>query len=136
MITAVDTNVLLDILVPDEKHFELSVLALEEASGAGAVVVCDIVYAEVCAHFASQRECDRFFEDNEVRVEPLSRTAHFMASRAWRAYRKQGGQRTRILPDFLIGAHAQSQATRLLSRDRGFYRKLFPALELFDPSVT
>jgi hypothetical protein len=28
---------------------------------------------------------------------------------------------------------AQHQASRLLSRDRGFYRKLFPKLELLDP---
>jgi predicted nucleic acid-binding protein len=47
--------------------------------------------------------------------------------------RKQG-QRNRILPDFLIGAHAQAQATRLLSRDRGFYRKLFPSLKLINPA--
>ncbi|MGH9558014.1 MAG: type II toxin-antitoxin system VapC family toxin, partial [Bryobacteraceae bacterium] len=65
----------------------------------------------------------------------LNREVHFLASRAWRTYRKQGGQRTRILADFLIGAHAQAQATRLLSRDRGFYGKLFPSLDVFDPSA-
>ena len=65
----------------------------------------------------------------------LNSEAHSLASRVWRTYRKQGGQRTRILADFPIGAHAQTQATRLLSRDRGFYRKLFPALELVDPSA-
>ncbi len=68
-------------------------------------------------------------------MEPLNREAHFLASRAWRTYRKQGGQGTRILGDFLIGAHAQAQATRLLSRDRGFYRKLFPSLNLVDPTA-
>jgi len=135
MITAIDTNVLLDILVPDEEFFEASVKALEDAATSGALVVCDLVYAELCTHFSSQRECDAFLESNEIRVESLSREAHFPASRTWRTYRKQGGQRTRILADFLIGAHAQIQATRLLSRDRGFYRKLFPALELVDPSA-
>jgi predicted nucleic acid-binding protein len=65
----------------------------------------------------------------------LTNEAHFLASRVWRNCRKQGGQRTRMLADFLIGAHAQVQATRLLSRDRGFYRKLFPSLNLFDPSA-
>ena len=67
-------------------------------------------------------------------MQSLAREAHFLASRAYRTYRKQGGKRTRILADFLIGAHAQKQATRLLSRDRGFYRKLFPSLNLYDPS--
>ena len=135
MITAIDTNILLDILVPNEKFYEASVSALDAAATAGVLVVCDLVYAELCIHFTAQRECDGFLADNEIRVEPLSREAHFLASRTWRTYRKQGSQRTRILADFLIGAHAQTQATRLLSRDRGFYRKLFPSLDLADPST-
>lgn len=102
MITAIDTNVLLDVLAPNEKFCETSVAALEESANSGSLVVCDLVYAELCIHFSSQR--------------------------------KQGGRRTRILADFLIGAHAQIQATRLLSRDRRFYRKLFPSLDFFDPS--
>ena len=65
----------------------------------------------------------------------LTSEAHFLASRVWRAYRKQGGQRARILTDFLIGAHAHVQASRLPSRDRGFYGKLFPKLSLIDPSA-
>jgi len=135
MITAIDTNILLDILAPDPEFLEHSVAALEDAARGGSTIVCDLVYAELCVHFASQRECDEFLRDTEIRVEPLTLEAHFAASRAWRVYRKQGGQRTRILSDFLIGAHAQTQADRLLSRDRGFYRKLFPALTLLDPAA-
>jgi len=135
MITAIDTNVLLDILVPNEKFCDASIRALEDADTAGSLVICDLVYAELCIHFTTRRECDEFLESNEIRVEPLNREAHFLASRAWRTYRMQGGQRTRILGDFLIGAHAQVQATRLLSRDRGFYRKPFPSLSLIDPVV-
>jgi predicted nucleic acid-binding protein len=90
----------------------------------GSLVVCDLAYAELCIHFSSQSECDAFLDGNEIRVEPLNRGSLFLASRAFRTYRKQGGPRARILADFLIGAHAQTQATRLLSRDRGFYRKL------------
>ena len=36
----------------------------------------------------------------------------------------------RIPPDFLIGAHAQSKADILLSRDRGFYKKYFKSLKV------
>jgi hypothetical protein len=139
MITAIDTNILLDILAPNDKFCDASVKALEDAATWGSLVVCDSVYAELCIHFSSQRECDAFLEGNQIRVEPLNREALFLASRAWRTYwkqggRKQGGQRTRILADFLIGSHAQKQATRLISRDRGFYRSLFPSLNLLDPS--
>lgn len=134
MITAVDTNILLDILVPNEQFYQASADALQEAAGEGSIVISDIVYAELCIHFETQRECDAFPESNEIRVQALTREAHFLASRAWRLYRRQGGKRTRILADFLIGAHVRKQATRLLSRDRGFYRKLFPSLDLRDPA--
>jgi predicted nucleic acid-binding protein len=134
MITAIDTNILLDVLVPNEHFYEASANALQEAAGAGSLVISDIVYAELCIHFEIQRECDAFLEANEIRVQALTREAYFHASRALRTYRQHGGKRTRILADFLIGAHAQNQATRLLSRDRGFYHKLFPSLDLHDPS--
>jgi hypothetical protein len=114
------------ILVPNEKFCQASVQALEDAAISGSLVVCDLVYAKLCIQFSSQRECDSFLEENDIRVEPLNRVTLFLASRAFRTYRKQGGPRTRILADFLIGAHARTQANRLLSRDRGFYRKLFP----------
>jgi predicted nucleic acid-binding protein len=78
------------------------VRALENAAAEGLLVVCDLVYAELCIHFNTQSECDRFLQGNEIRVEALNHEAHFLASRVWRAYRKQGGQRARILADFLI----------------------------------
>ena len=134
MITAVDTNVLLDILVPNEEFYERSADALQESATAGSLVICDTVYAELSIHFERQQECDAFLESSEIRVQALTREAHFLASRVWRIYRQQGGKRVRILADFLIGAHAQEQATRLLSRDRGFYQRLFPSLRLYDPT--
>jgi predicted nucleic acid-binding protein len=134
MISAIDSNVLLDILIPNEAFADTAAVAIEDAATSGSLVVSDIVYAEICIQFATQRESDRFFTSNEIRVEPLDRSAHFLASRIWREYRAQGGKRDRILPDFLIGAHAQVQANQLISRDRGFYRALFPKLRLVDPS--
>lgn len=134
MISAIDTNVLLDILIPDQKFSDVSTLSLMEAAATGALVISDIVYAELCRYSDTQRLCDEFLADNAIRVEALTRESMFLASRAWRRYRAQGGKRERILPDFLIGAHAQIQADRLLSRDRGFYGSLFPSLNVVDPS--
>ena len=135
MISAIDTNILLDILLPNPSFCDASVQALENSAVAGSLVICDLVYAELCVHFAAQGDCDEFLAANEIRVESLTRATHFAASRVWRQYRRQGGSRMRILADFLVGAHAQQQANRLLSRDRGFYRTLFPSLNLIDPSA-
>ena len=47
VITAVDTSVLLDVFLPDERHGEESRQRLRLAYDAGAIIVCDIVYAEL-----------------------------------------------------------------------------------------
>jgi len=134
MITAIDTNVLLDVLLPNDEFCDAAMAAIEQSVTAGSLVICDAVYAELCVHFSAQQDCDDFLAANQIRVEALTRASQFAASRVWREYRLQGGPRARILADFMVGAHAQFQATRLLSRDRGFYRKLFPSLTLIDPS--
>jgi len=131
---------MLDLLLADETFCELSTRAIEEAATEGALTICDLLYAELCVHFRTQKECNDFPGSSGIRVERLTREAQFRASRASKTYRAQGGQRRRILADFSIGAHAEVQAGRLLSRgqllsrDRGFYRKLFPRLKLVDPS--
>ena len=103
MITALDTNVLLDILVPNEAFYDASARCLEQANNAGSLVICDFVYAELCAHFVSRRDCDEFLNSLEIRREPLNQEALFLASRIWRTYRKQGDRRERVLPDFSSG---------------------------------
>lgn len=62
-----------------------------------------------------------------------SRSAH-IAGRAWKSYRNSGGARSRMLGDFLIAGHAQAQADRLLTRDRGFFRNHFTDLEVIEPT--
>lgn len=134
MITALDTNVLLDILIPNEAFYSGSLSAIETAAQNGLIVVCDYVYAELSQQFATQKECDRFLAENEIGVQPLTREAHFLAGRAWLDYRKRGGKRARILTDFLVAAHAQCQADRLLTRDQEFYSTFFPSLKAVDPT--
>ena len=39
------------------------------------------------------------------------------------------------MADYLIGAHAQTHADRLIARDRGYLRDYFADLTVLDPSV-
>jgi predicted nucleic acid-binding protein len=135
MITAIDTNVILDVLIPNEAFRFLSAKAMEDSAAEGSLVVCGPAYAELCCNFNSQRECDGFLQENGILVQQLTRQSYFLASRAWWNYRKSGGKRERILPDFMIGAHATMQASRLPSRDGDFYAIRFPKLIVIDPSA-
>ena len=135
MITVVDTSILLDLFLEDPKFAEASAEALQAADAAGSLMICDIVYAELCSRFPSRELLDDALAKLDVRVEPFDRDIDFQAGRAFRTYREKGGPRNRILSDFMIGAHAQTKAAQLLTRDRGFYGAYFRKLKILDPTA-
>ena len=75
MITAVDTNVLLDVLIPGAPHGDESERALTEALRAGAIVVSEPVYAELAAHFSNSRDLNDFLEATGLRLKASERRA-------------------------------------------------------------
>ena len=128
MITAVDTSVLLDIFLPDETFGPRSAEWLRAAYDAGAIVICDIVYAELAPAFPDRAALDDALSRINVTVSPLDASIAYDAGRRWLRYRRAGGTHNRIITDFLIGAHAVAAAERFLAGDRGFYRTYFPEL--------
>lgn len=134
MITAVDTSVLLDVWLDDARFFEASSSALKSCRAEGPVTACELVWAETAAYFASDARTQAALADLGVQFDSIKPETALRAGASWRAYRSEGGPRARVLPDFLIGAHALLQADRLLTRDRGFYRRYFSKLEVLDPS--
>jgi predicted nucleic acid-binding protein len=153
MITAVDTNPLLDVLIPNAPHGEESERALAEAVGAGALLISEPVYAELAVHFPDRMDLDRFLADTGIRLEPSGGEALHRAGSAWREYLRRrppvacpqcgapqelrcdkcGANiqpRQHVVADFVIGAHALVHADRLLTRDRGYYGTYFSELKL------
>ena len=135
MITAVDTNVLLDVFASDPVFGPASRRGLEQAVQNGGIVACEVVWAEVAAWFSSTAKLDHAMDELRVRFVPLDAAVAAHAGRTWRAYLRNGGKRRRILADFLIAAHATTNADRLLTRDQGFYRKHFAGLTVLDPTT-
>ena len=135
MLSAIDSNILIDIRQGSSTFGPNSVAALNAARMRGPLLICDIVYAEVCTLFPGQKLCDEFLASLDVLPEPLNRASSWLASRSWSSYLRSGGKRIRILPDFLIAAHATNQADALITRDRGFYRTHFPKLKVINPTA-
>jgi len=135
MITAVDSNILIDIIDGTEEFATISVAALKRARVGGVAIICDIVYAEICVAFDRRDQCDDFLAELNIKVEALDAASSFLASRSWMSYLKSGGKKNRILPDFLIAGHAANQADLLLTRDGGFFRSHFPKLNVIAPQA-
>ena len=128
MITAVDTSVLLDVFASGSPHHSQSQAWLIDAYDRGAILVCDVVYAELVPALGDRSSLDRALREINAVVSPIYTAIAYEAGLRWGRYRQAGGPRERIIADFLIGAHALANADTFLTRDQGFYATYFSEL--------
>jgi hypothetical protein len=134
VITAVDTNVVLDVFTGSGEFFDVSAAALRSCMGEGALVAGEVVFAEVASYFEEPERMEQAMHDLNIVFVPSDAVVAVAAGLAWGTYRARGGSRDRLVGDFLVGAHALTKADRLLTRDRGFFRGYFGDLAVLDPS--
>lgn len=134
MITAVDTCVLLDVLLADPVHGPGSAIALRRALREGPIIACAPVWAELTSALPAPGAVSAL-ERLGLQFEPMRRESAIAAGALWRVYRARGGKRERVVADFLIGAHAMGHAERLLTRDQGFFRDYFEGIQLLVPET-
>ena len=130
----VDSNVLIDLLENDPNWADWSETQFTPLAEAGLAVINPIIYAEVAANFATIEALNAAVQPFNLQREPLPWDAAFLASQAFKLYRRRGGLRSSPLPDFYIGAHASLAGYSLLTRDARRYREYFPKLKIIDPS--
>jgi predicted nucleic acid-binding protein len=155
LITAVDTNILLDILIPGEPHSESSKRLLDKHLLGGKLILCEVVFAELAARFPVEQELRLFLTETGMRLVPSNEKSLHIAGMRWAVFARKSRKdrfscstcgnvfevvcpqcrtvltkRQLVLGDFLIGAHALVHADCLLSRDLGVYKSNFRDLKI------
>jgi predicted nucleic acid-binding protein len=132
--TVVDSCVLLDVFTADPQWGAWSQAHLTEAAQSGALVLNAVVLAEVAPRF-SRLEALRSALPSMAVIEEIPLAGAFLAGHAHAAYRRAGGKRQAVLPDFLIGAHAAVTARPLLTRDPRRIATYIPGTALIAPTA-
>jgi predicted nucleic acid-binding protein len=132
---AVGTSVLLTIFKGEPKG-EDWLECLQSAAETATLLVSSVVFAEIRSFFPSDDACRNTLRTIHLRHSRFTEEASLLAGKLFRIYRDQGGPRKTILPDFLVAAHATTQADSLATEDRGYLRRYFPALRLLIPDAS
>ncbi len=157
MIASVDTNILLDILIPGEPFSTSSKMLLDRHLAKGGLIICEVVFAELAAGFPSGEILQSFLSDTMIKTVNSDENSLFLAGSRWAEYARKSAKdkiqcgtcghvfethcpkcralltrRRPVLADFLIGAHALVHADCILSRDLGIYRTYFSELTVVD----
>jgi predicted nucleic acid-binding protein len=134
MITALDSSIILDVISGGGNFLEASLQLLRKTRIEGKLILCECVVAEVYPALNDEQLFQQFMKDWQLQFIPSSEESAIAAGRYFAEYLARGDLQKRVLPDFLIGAHAQYHADRLAARDRGFLRDYFDGLTILDPS--
>lgn len=130
--TVVDSSVLLDIFTEDDRWLEWSEPHLVDAAERGPLIINAVILAEVAPRFSRIEEL-RSALPSVAQAEEIPTAASFLAGHAHASYRRSGGHREAILPDFLIGAHAAVTGRPLLTRDPRRVATYIPGVVLISP---
>ena len=128
-----DTSVVLDVLQDDPVWATWAIVQMRAHAQLHELVINPVIYAELSAAFSSMEALDEVLAQLQLTVQPIPKPALFLAGKAFVAYRRRGGTRTQVLPDFFIGAHAAVQGWPLLTRDPRRFRSAFVGLTVVAP---
>ena len=112
-----------------------SSLAMKRAEVRGPLFVNIMVVAELHAQPAVSVNLLQWLTGLSIVVEQIDHSVAARAGRAHGDYRARGGERSSILADFLIGAHATVRGLPLITRDRQRFAGYFPELTIISPET-
>ncbi len=132
----VDTNVLVDVLENDPEWADWSISQLRARSKIDRLAINPIIYSELSLTFSTVEALDQTIADLGLILIEIPRPALFLAGKAFVRYRRSGGNKSNVLGDFFIGAHAAVSGYPVLTGDRGRYGSYFPSVMLITPDTS
>jgi len=127
MRTALDSSVLI-LLSRKQAGWEAWRDRLRTAAQEGTLLISPIAFAEYSIAYPSKDSAQADLARLHIIYDPITPAAAYLAGQIFLRYRKEGGPRQHLIPDFLIAAHATTQADRIAALDRGYLRSYFPNL--------
>jgi len=131
MTTFIDTNIIVYLLQESSPFHDWAKNAVANADP--PIIASDIVYSELSIGMADIAETDAAISNLAIERLPFSNDALFLAGRAYKKHCENGGSKSNVLSDFLIGAQAQAEEAPLLTNDVKNYKSYFPAVVLIKP---
>lgn len=129
----VDSNILIDIFNPADERSEAVAGEYRRLASTCRPVINHVILAEISPSFADLETVEHVVRGLGMTIVPFTNDDAFRAGQAFIAYRRKGGPRTAILPDFLIGAQASVKRWPIVTRDPNRFSSYFPEVELIDP---
>ncbi|MGP7796170.1 type II toxin-antitoxin system VapC family toxin [Sphingomonas sp. CLY1604] len=131
----VDTNIIIDLLgTHDTPSASWSRKRYASVFGVETLVCNQLVLAEAAAGAERPAELLGDLEQLQIDILVLTDQVALAAGKAHGEYRRRGGTRQRVLPDFLIAGHAATLGATLMTRDRRL-ASYFPDLTLITPET-
>lgn len=142
---SVDSSIVISHLVGDS-HKDDVLMAMEQLNRRKAELFFSLIcYAEVWTGIELMHEGERktqvmtSFADilhaNRFMIVADNVSIAKEAARAQADYRRRGGRREVLIPDFLIGANAAYYSGRLLTTNPRDFLRSFPDLEVLTPKT-
>ena len=100
MITALDSSVLWTIIKQEPGH-DRWLQTLMQAASDGPLVISPVAFAELAPSTADEAQLLDFLAHLSITYEPISPAAAHLAGLTFKRYRKAGGPRQYLVPDFL-----------------------------------
>ena len=130
---AVDSSALYAI-ISDEPAAERWFDYIADLGRHERLILCEVTFAELSPFFDDHPTLFARLETFGIEFDPIQSDTAFIAGQIFADYRRAGGPRQSLIPDFLIGAHALNQADGLLAADRGYLRQYFRGLKILQPA--